>query len=108
MRDADSVTFTKDQRVKAISQHIQSAMTLGVAVKNAIPSTTFTPARTFEDAFTSATRSSTPMDLIDHEHFRKCSVQEQVTIICVLFDCAGLSAKEKVVKCLMTVVISKE
>ena len=86
-RDATTTEFSKDQRVQAIYEHIHSAMALGEAVKNAIPSNMHTPSRTFEDTFTSATRSaSTPIDLVDHEHFKMFSVQEQVTIICDLFD----------------------
>jgi hypothetical protein len=108
MSAAASAKCTKDQRVQAIARHIQTAMTLGEALKTAIPSTTCTPSPTFESTFTSATRSATkPIDLVDYDHFKTYSVQEKVKIICELFDAAGLSAEEKVVKYLMTDVISR-
>jgi hypothetical protein len=158
MSAAASAKCTKDQRVQAIAQHIQIAMTLGEALKTVIPSTTCSPSPTFESTITSATRSATnivtdaargevrtrsqssksdraltkrplahfgrrprqnrpvgshatghttPIDLVDDDHFKTYSVQEQVKIICNLFDAAGLSAKEKVVKYLMTDVISR-
>jgi hypothetical protein len=102
MSDSDSAECTKFQRVQAIAQRIQSAIALGEAVKNATPSATFSPSPTFETTFTSATRSaSTPIDLIDYQHFKTYSVKEQVTII----SAAGISSKEKVVRYLMTDVI---
>jgi hypothetical protein len=95
MSAADSAKCTKAQRVQAIALHIQSAMMLGKTAKYAIPTVAFTPSPIFESTFASAIRSATtPIDLVDYEHLRTYSVQEQVKIICDLLDAAGLSAKE--------------
>ena len=97
-----SVTYSASQRVKAISQHIQNAMTIGDSLKRTEISTSIvdnTPGtEPFEDVFTSATRSAPTPSIVDYDYFRHFSVQEQVKIICTLFEVAQLGAKEKVVK----------
>ena len=99
--DAISVTYSASQRVKAISQHIQNAITIGDSLKRTEISTSIdnTPGtEPFEDVFTSATRSAPTPSIVDYDYFRHFSVQEQVKIICTLFEVAQLGAKEKVVK----------
>jgi hypothetical protein len=99
IKSAVSVQYSASQRVAAICQHIQSAMTIGGTLKTSSASTSTPRIDSFEDIFTSATRSaSTPTDLIDYDHFRLYSVNEQVIVICKLFETAQLSAKEKVVE----------
>jgi hypothetical protein len=67
-------------------------------LKTSATSTNTPGVDSFEDVFTSATRSaSTPIDLVDYDHFRLHSVNEQVKVICTLFEIVQLSTKEKVV-----------
>jgi hypothetical protein len=99
--NAVSVTYSASQRVEAISQRIQNAMTVGESLKRSATPTTIdsTPgSESFEDVFASATRSAPTPSIIDYDYFRQFSVQEQVTVICNLFEVAQLGAKEKVVK----------
>jgi hypothetical protein len=99
--DAVSVTYSASQRVEAISQRIQNAMTVGESLKRSATPTTVdtTPgSESFEDVFASATRSAPTPTIVDYDYFRQFSVQEQVTVICNLFEVAQLGAKEKVVK----------
>jgi hypothetical protein len=99
--DAISVTYSASQRVKAISQHIQNAMTIGDSLKRSAVSSSIdsTPGtEPFEDVLTSATRSAPTPSIVDYDYFRQFSVQEQVKVICTLFDVAQLGAKEKVIK----------
>jgi hypothetical protein len=98
VESAESIKYSASQRVAAICQHIQSAMTIGETLKTSATSTNTPGVDSFEDVFTSATRSaSTPIDLVDYDHFRLYSVNQQVKVICTLFEIAQLSAKEKVV-----------
>jgi hypothetical protein len=72
--DVESVTYSASQRVKAISQHIQNAMTVEESLKRSEISTSIdsTPGtEPFEDVFTSATRSSPTPRIVDYDYFRQ-------------------------------------